>query len=167
MIPRAWTPSRLALAAIAVLLAWSAGSKVVQPHAFRQSILALGLMPDQYVTPIEYGLPVVELAAAVSLVTGILRYAGLLLSLFLCLVFAGIHAYVLTHGIVVPCGCAGVMLEFESPSVHVAWLGICTLMALLLARAIVHGEVKPRSRTHGAADCAGHRDVSASRRTCL
>ncbi|HMQ16810.1 MAG TPA: MauE/DoxX family redox-associated membrane protein [Phycisphaerae bacterium] len=113
----------------AVLLAWAAGGKLVMSTAFGQMLTALGLLPDSAMPAVRHGLPVAELALALFLAMRIAPVLSAFALLFLSLLFAGVHGYVLVSGEAVPCGCLGVSISHASWLRHVELLAICLAMA--------------------------------------
>jgi len=128
---------------IALILAWSAGGKLFWPAEFQKLLHGLGLLPPWLITPTAYALPAAELLVAIAVVTGFGRTWALFLCLFLSLVFAGIHAYVILTGIPVSCGCAGLRFSTDTRPAHVVMLVLSIALALVAVAAIFR--TAPRS----------------------
>jgi hypothetical protein len=110
------------------LFAWSAGGKLLWPREFSSLLLSLGMLPAFSIGPIAYGLPGVELALGLALARQWLPTPVLFSTLLLSAVFAGIHGFLFISGDVIPCGCAGVRLGFESGWAHATMAMICASM---------------------------------------
>ena len=135
-----WRPRALMLARwlLVIVLAWSAGGKVFWPEKLRDILRTTGLVPPEWLGLLAYGLPAVEMALALGLATHRIWVPALLGSIFLSSAFAAVHAYLLACGRVVPRGCAGVAINFESRWFHAALLALSLLLlgasiALLMA----------------------------------
>lgn len=102
------------------VFAWSSGGKLFWPSQFRTFFTQLGMFPPALVEPLTYGLPAAELLLALWLASGLARAGALLASLFVSVCFAGLHAFVLLTGAIVPCGCAGVSIRSDSTGGHAA-----------------------------------------------
>ena len=90
---------------IAIIFIWSGLTKISDPRGFAVVIDAYGLMPETWVMPVAFGLPVLELMAGIGLlmhVTGSLH-----LTSGLMLLFMAILAYGIALGLDVDCGCFG------------------------------------------------------------
>lgn len=110
-------PGRLRTAArwvIILLLAWSAGGKLVFPTAFGDMLRTLGLLPGNVVPLVQYGLPYLELLLALSLAARLAVVPTLLGCLFLSLVFGAVQVLILVSGTVAPGGCLGVSFSHAS-----------------------------------------------------
>jgi len=115
---------------LVLILAWSAGGKLFWPERFGGLLRGLGMIPQALVAPIQYGLPPLELILALALASHVGRTAALFATIFLGLAFAGVHGLVLISGTVVPCGCAGIAVRWDSPWAHVLVATVCGFMAV-------------------------------------
>lgn len=124
---------------LALIFAWSAGGKILWPAQFRAMLDSLGLIPEPWLAPLQYGLAPLELALAAAFALDWLRFPAALLATFLALTFTGVHSTVIATGSATPCGCAGVMFTQANRETHIAFLIVAVLMlgsalSLLLAR---------------------------------
>lgn len=90
----------------AVFLA-AAIPKVADPAAFAEAIGNYHLLPDVLVGPSAVALPVIELVAAIALLTGVHARGGALLALAMLIVFVIAESQALARGIDLECGCFG------------------------------------------------------------
>ncbi|MBU0617564.1 MAG: hypothetical protein KKI02_07590 [Planctomycetes bacterium] len=145
--------------------AWSAGGKFFWPEQLREILLRTGMVSSDWAALLAYGLPGLELLVALALAAKMLLPLGLLLSTFLSVVFAGMHGYLLISGDLVPCGCAGVAIDFSTWEWHVSLLGLSIAMVLAsvaLLFSLPPGETRTRTASTvppgqgaGVADGAG------------
>ncbi|MER5351303.1 MauE/DoxX family redox-associated membrane protein [Kitasatospora sp. NPDC002551] len=98
------TAARLALA---VVWAWAGLAKIADPAEAAQAVRAYEILPESLVKPVGHGLPFLELALALLLVTGlgVRLVAGV--SAVLLLAFVGGIASAWARGISIDCGCFG------------------------------------------------------------
>src|SRR5919197_646663 len=70
---RAWTPwiATLVRLGLAVVWAWAARAKILEPDGAVVSVRAYRLLPEALVHPVAWGLPFLELALAVLLAAGV------------------------------------------------------------------------------------------------
>jgi uncharacterized membrane protein YphA (DoxX/SURF4 family) len=90
---------------IAAVFLWSGLTKISDPIRFAVVIDAYGLIPETWVLPVAFGLPVLELLAGIGLlmqVTG-----SLTLTSGLLLLFMAVLSYGIILGLDVDCGCFG------------------------------------------------------------
>jgi rhodanese-related sulfurtransferase len=90
---------------LGVVFLYAGGSKLLDPQAFAVLIDSYGILPDLLVMPAAIGLPLLEVIAAVGLMTdirGSLTAIGALL-----VVFMAILGYGIWMGLDVDCGCFG------------------------------------------------------------
>ncbi len=113
---------------LVLVFAWSAGGKLFWPTLLRNTLLATGMIPDEWLAPLVWGLPACELALAILLAARLLLIPALLGSIFLSCVFAGVHVYLIVSGTIVPCGCAGVALDLSGTWFHAVVLGVSGVM---------------------------------------
>lgn len=127
-------PDRLnALAAaarwlLAAVYAWSAGGKVLWPAEFRGLLVESGMLPGSLAEPVAIALPIVELVLALALLWAPSRAVAAAASMFVSLVFSGVHAYALIAGSVIRCGCIGVEVRHTSMGLHTALLVLSIAM---------------------------------------
>jgi len=115
---------------LALVFAWSAGGKFFWPTELREILWSTGMIPRDIIPLMAYALPTLEALLALALATRFLFVPALFVSVFLSVVFVAVHAYLLVAGEVVPCGCSGVAISFESAWFHAAFLALSVLMAL-------------------------------------
>ena len=104
---RPWvtTAARIALAGV---LAYAGWAKVTQPPALQKlAVSAYQILPDGLVTPVGFGLPILELVVAALLLVGFgTRFAAALTGLLMIVFIAGIIS-VWARGLSIDCGCFG------------------------------------------------------------
>ena len=98
------TASRLILAAV---FAWSGLSKMADPDAAVRAVRAYQLLPEGLVKLFAWGLPFVELAVAVLLLTGIATRVTAVVASGLLLMFMFSIASAWARGLQIDCGCFG------------------------------------------------------------
>ena len=124
--------------ALALVFAWSAGAKLIEMDAFRQTLLYSGVFPRDWLTPLSRALPVGELGLSLWLAVGRARVAALLLSAFCAATFTAFHAYLLVRGDLVPCGCLlNSPLITSRPEAHWTMLAISAGMFAAAAGALL------------------------------
>jgi uncharacterized membrane protein YphA (DoxX/SURF4 family) len=102
------TGARVFLAVVFILSGWP---KLLDPDGTVRSVRAYQLVPEMFVHPFAYALPVFELALALLLLAGLgTRYTGLVTGL-LMLVFIGGIASAWARGLKIECGCFGAAAE--------------------------------------------------------
>lgn len=123
------------------------------------------MLPTLAVKPLAYGLPLVELALAVGIAGrfppqfALMGFAG-----FLSSIFAGIHAYLIWSGTVVPYGCAGINITHASREMHVLLLAI-TLTMTVSAYVLLFLDTRSMPRAAApAANLAGAQTASTVHR---
>lgn len=132
-----WTPI--------VAYAWTAGGKLWWPAKFQELLAGTGMIPALAIPPLSHALPAVELLIAVALAARACVVPSLLLSIFLSTVFAEVHSYLWINGVVVPCGCLGVAVRFQSGAVAAGMfaLSIAMLVCSLLLVFARDGRLRP------------------------
>lgn len=96
---------RLARWAIALLFLYAGVVKLADPQSFAIIIDAYGILPDYLIEPAAYGLPAIEVVAAIGLmadIRGSLAVIAGLLGLFIAVLGYGVWI-----GLDVDCGCFG------------------------------------------------------------
>lgn len=126
---------RAPLASVVVLLlaavfAWSAGGKLLWPTAFGEVLNKTGLFAPSLLPFLARGVPAAELVIALLLAIRATRPIGLIATCFASATFAMVHFFLIATGEVVPCGCAGISIEFHSLEAHVA-LGVLTSLMVI------------------------------------
>ena len=124
---------------VAIMLAWSAGSKILWPDRFGALPQGLGLFPVEWILPIKFAVPFTEAFVAIGLAVRAAAIPAAFCGLSLGLTFAAVHLFVLITGQPVDCGCAGVLLQRESPAAHVVLLAYSILLTLVCIRVLFHG----------------------------
>ncbi|MFY9399662.1 MAG: MauE/DoxX family redox-associated membrane protein [Desulfomonilia bacterium] len=95
---------RIVLAAVFI---YAGVLKVLDPAGFSEDILNYRLLPGWMVNPVAVVLPWVEIAAGLSLLSGVLLQGGALVITGLLAVFASALAISLARGLDISCGCFG------------------------------------------------------------
>jgi uncharacterized membrane protein YphA (DoxX/SURF4 family) len=105
----AWWPwlatvARLLLGGVFVV---AGALKVPDPAAAVRAVRAYRLLPETMVAPVAFGLPVIEIAVGLALLTGVfVRTAALAAALLLVIFLVGVgSAWV--RGLQIDCGCFG------------------------------------------------------------
>jgi uncharacterized membrane protein YphA (DoxX/SURF4 family) len=104
---RPWVPwiATVVRLGLAVVWAWAARAKIVDPTGAVLSVRAYRLLPETLVHPVAYGLPFLELAVAVLLAAGIATRLAAGTSAGLLLVFMAGIASAWARGLQIDCGC--------------------------------------------------------------
>jgi uncharacterized membrane protein YphA (DoxX/SURF4 family) len=104
---RPWVPwiSIVARLGLAVVWAWAAHSKILDPDGAVISVRAYRLLPEALVHPVAWGLPFLELAIAVLLAAGVATRLAAATSTGLLLVFTAGIASAWARGLQIDCGC--------------------------------------------------------------
>ncbi len=101
--------SQLRTVLLIVLFVYAGSSKLSDIREFSRQLTNQPL-PESWVPVLVYGLPILELAIALSLVFAKLKSLGLLLYAMLMAVFTGYIALILLNVFErVPCSCGGVL----------------------------------------------------------
>jgi len=101
-VPWISTVARLGLA---VVWAWAARAKILEPDGAVISVRAYRLLPEALVHPVAWGLPFLELAVAVLLAAGVATRLAAATSTGLLLVFIAGIASAWARGLQIDCGC--------------------------------------------------------------
>lgn len=100
----AWS-YRMVRVMLAAVFLWSGTAKLIHPEDFAAIIEAFGLIPASWLMPSAVLLPVIEVAAALGLLTGVRGSLRLIFGLLV------LFTLILTHGIWlgldIDCGCFG------------------------------------------------------------
>ena len=104
---RPWTPwiSTVARLGLAVVWAWAARAKILDPNGAVLSVRAYRLLPEALVHPVAWGLPFLELAVAVLLAAGVATRLAAATSTGMLLVFIAGIASAWARGLQIDCGC--------------------------------------------------------------
>jgi uncharacterized membrane protein YphA (DoxX/SURF4 family) len=104
---RPWVPwiATVVRLGLAVVWAWAARAKILDPAGAVLSVRAYRLLPEALVHPVAYGLPFLELAVAVLLAAGIATRLAAGTSAGLLLVFMAGIASAWARGLQIDCGC--------------------------------------------------------------
>ncbi len=81
--------------------------KLHSPESFAATLAAFRLLPAPFINPVALGLPPLEAAAGILLVTGFRLRLGAFSVLLLCAVFAAALFSALARGLDLDCGCFG------------------------------------------------------------
>jgi hypothetical protein len=114
---------------VAVLVVAGA-RKLIDAPAFVELLRSTGFFEPSLTPGLGWGVPLLELAAAVCLAVPRFQFPGIVMSLFLFATFTGLHGYLYFNGIVVPCGCTGVRETLAGQVSHLVMAVFC-LGALL------------------------------------
>jgi uncharacterized membrane protein YphA (DoxX/SURF4 family) len=104
---RPWVPwiSTVARLGLAVVWAWAARAKILEPDGAVISVRAYRLLPEVLVHPVAWGLPFLEVAVAVLLAAGVATRLAAATSTGLLLVFIAGIASAWARGLQIDCGC--------------------------------------------------------------
>jgi uncharacterized membrane protein YphA (DoxX/SURF4 family) len=104
---RPWVPwiSTVARLGLAVVWAWAARAKILEPDGAVISVRAYRLLPEVLVHPVAWGLPFLELAVALLLAAGVATRLAAATSTGLLLVFIAGIASAWARGLQIDCGC--------------------------------------------------------------
>jgi uncharacterized membrane protein YphA (DoxX/SURF4 family) len=104
---RPWAPwiATAARLGLAVVWAWAARAKILEPDGAVVSVRAYRLLPEALVHPVAWGLPFLELALAVLLAAGVATRLAATTSAGLLLVFIAGTASAWARGLSIDCGC--------------------------------------------------------------
>ena len=121
-----------------VLLA-AAVPKLADPAAFAAKLPNYRLFPDVLVNVVATTAPMLELLAALALLSGRLYRGGVWLSVGLMAMFTALIGSALARGIDLDCGCFGTAVQAEPVGVldlvrNVVLLGLTTVLAIDLGR---------------------------------
>lgn len=84
---------------------FSGVTKLAEPRSFAVIIEAYGILPELLIMPVALLLPLLEIVAALGLISG--RRGSLELMTVLMLIFMAVLAYAIYLGLDVDCGCFG------------------------------------------------------------
>jgi uncharacterized membrane protein YphA (DoxX/SURF4 family) len=114
---RPWAPwiATVARLGLAVVWAWAAHAKILDPDGAVISVRAYRLLPEALVHPVAWGLPFLELAVAVLLAAGLATRLAAATSAGLLLVFSAGIASAWARGLQIDCGC----FSTGGPAAHV------------------------------------------------
>lgn len=127
---------RLALAGVYLGAAWP---KIMDPWSFARAIGNFHILPHAWIPVTALWLPIVEAAAALALLTGVLRRGGLLLLTLLSVVFFVAVGSAVARGLDIECGCFGSTARLR------AGLGHLILNAGLIGAGVVLMTTRGRS----------------------
>jgi uncharacterized membrane protein YphA (DoxX/SURF4 family) len=104
---RPWVPwmSTVARLGLAVVWAWAARAKILEPDGAVISVRAYRLLPEVLAHPVAWGLPFLELAVAVLLAAGVATRLAAATSTGMLLVFIAGIASAWARGLQIDCGC--------------------------------------------------------------
>jgi uncharacterized membrane protein YphA (DoxX/SURF4 family) len=103
-LPWVGTAARLLLGGVWIVAGWL---KLPDPDASVRAVRAYQLLPESLVSPVGYGLPVLELCIGVLLILGLgTRIAAIVSSVLLVLFIIGISS-AWARGLQIECGCFG------------------------------------------------------------
>jgi putative oxidoreductase len=118
--------SRLLAVALGGLFFYAGLQKVLHPSEFAEAVLAYQLLPEALVGLAAAGLPWVEIAAGLCLVTGFKRRSGLVLLAALVAGFVIVILITMSRGLKIDCGCG---LFFQR---QVGWAAVAEDLVLLV-----------------------------------
>ena len=141
---------------LAGLFIFAAVGKIQVPHEFAAVIRKFHVLPRMLSNLPAMILPWVELLASLGLVTGVLRRASLAWITLLLAVFTLLFVRVMALGILVDCGCFGILQKyvpllagdvgFGTLSRNLVLLGLCAFLwfaPAIQARLSTRGAVAP------------------------
>ena len=135
-LPWIGTAARLLLAGVWIIAGWL---KLPDPDASVRAVRAYDLLPESVVTPVGYGLPVLEIAIGLLLLLGVgTRIAAAISAALLVLFIVGISS-AWTRGMEIDCGCFGDGGYAADAAEKYPWeiardVGLLALSALLIVR---------------------------------
>jgi uncharacterized membrane protein YphA (DoxX/SURF4 family) len=106
--------------------------KIADPWSFARSIANFHLLPHAAIPILALGLPMLEAAAALALVTGLLRRGGLLLLTLLSAVFFLAVGSAVVRGLDIDCGCFGSSAHLSAGLGHLAMNAGLVAVGILL-----------------------------------
>ncbi len=122
----------VARAIVGVVFLAAALPKIADPHAFAVAIDNYHLVPEAVARAAGAALPLLELVAALALLSGVHARGAALVSGGMLLVFAGALTHALRLDINVDCGCFGAAARSEvgwgSVARNVALTALCALV---------------------------------------
>ena len=101
-----WT-STVARLLLGAVWGWAAIAKIAGPAQAAIAVRAYRILPEALVKPVAWGLPFLEVAIAVLLLTGIRTRLAAFLSLGLLTVFVAGVGSAWARGLSIECGCFG------------------------------------------------------------
>ncbi|MFQ5410859.1 MAG: MauE/DoxX family redox-associated membrane protein [Phycisphaerae bacterium] len=138
--------SRLATIArwcLIVVLAFAGGAKLLMPDRLADALQYGAMVPEPFIGPLAWVLPVVELALAVLLALRRGDLVALPLTVFISAVFTGVHGYTQWKGIVLSCSCFGGLPEVQAA--RETNLAMLVVSAVMLVSSLVLLSVQPKS----------------------
>ncbi len=121
-------------ALVALILGYAGATKVAQPDVFALAIGNYQLLPKQFLTPVAYLLPPLEMVTALALFIPVYRTAGWFLAGGLFMTFLLAVGSALARGLDVSCGCFG-------QAMTVSWLH---LLGNILAATLCFWQARQR-----------------------
>jgi putative oxidoreductase len=119
--------------------------KYLHPYEFAEAVLAYRLLPESLVGATAAALPVVEIAAGLSLVAGLKRRSGLVLLAGLLGGFLAVILITMARGLKIDCGCGLFLVR------QVGWGALLEDWVFLLWAAGLYGwERRLTGRAHPA-----------------
>ena len=132
---------RLALSAIYLV---AGVPKLLDPWSFTRAIHNFRILPLAWIPPLAITLPVLEIIAALAVLTGVLYGGGVICLLGLSLAFAGGIASAIVRGLDIDCGCFGSLAHTGANLPHLALnLGTAAAGIILLV-----AQARRRRRQH-------------------
>ncbi|MGY1844827.1 MauE/DoxX family redox-associated membrane protein [Modestobacter sp. SYSU DS0875] len=104
MAPWLATAARLLLGGVLVV---AGALKLPDPAAAERAVRAYRLLPEALVSPVAFGLPVMEIAAGLALLAGVFVRTAAIAAAVLMAVFIAAIAAAWARGLQIDCGCFG------------------------------------------------------------
>jgi uncharacterized membrane protein YphA (DoxX/SURF4 family) len=149
-LPWIGTAARLLLAGVWIAAGWL---KLPDPDASVRAVRAYQLLPEWLVTPVGFGLPVLEIAVGLLLLLGLgTRIAAVFSAILLVLFIIGISS-AWARGLQIDCGCFGDGGYAADAVEKYPWeiardIGLLAASALLIARPITPWSLDSRLMPH-------------------
>jgi len=115
---------------VVTLLLVAGVRKVADLGDFQGALARMGFFDTDLIPLLAPLVASLEIGAAVCLALPALEFVGVAVTLFLSAGFAGLHGYLYYHGIVVPCGCAGLRETGAGQADHLLMSALCAGMFL-------------------------------------
>jgi uncharacterized membrane protein YphA (DoxX/SURF4 family) len=96
-----------ARALLGVVFAVAGALKLPDPAAAERAVRAYRLLPEALVSPVAFGLPVVEIAVGLALLAGVFVRTAAIAAAVLMLVFLAAVGSAWARGLQIDCGCFG------------------------------------------------------------
>lgn len=134
------------VAAVAIVVLLGAAAKLREPAKFGASLAAYRLLPSFVVTPMAYGVPVLEALGAIGLLFPATRIASAALLIVLFAAFGSALAINILRGNTdIDCGCAGFAAASRTAPKRIGWWHVSRVALLGVAAAAALVAQDPRA----------------------